>query len=167
VGGYGAALAALAAVAALCTGCATSSETADSARRRDLVMVPRDATPVERVAWRDVRHVQPLNRRMILMSGDRPYLLVLSVACQGLRPDSLVISDTRGTFTPRIDNLMVADPFSDLGARAGVGAVGGVGAFVDPTLRASMMAGASVCRPDTLYAIRDEDVAWLRESLQR
>lgn len=152
----------------LAGGCAgTSSESADAARRRDLVVVPQDARPVERLAWREVRSIQPLNRRMILMNARRPYLLVLENACPHLRPESLVLVENAGTFTPRVDVLWVVDPYSDFGRGLGLTGVGGIGMLGTGPARTNLQTGANMCRPDTLYAIRDEDITWLRDSLSR
>ena len=151
----------------LAGGCASTSEAADSARRRDLVLVPKEAQPVDEIRWRDVRGVQPLNRRMVLLNADRPYLLVLQSACQGLRSDSVIVVENTGTFSPRVDSIWVVDPFSDFGQSIGVAGVGGVGTLGGQINRNTLMAGATICRPDALYALRDEDAQWVRESLAR
>jgi hypothetical protein len=149
-------------------GCATSAESADAARRRDVVVVPEDAQPVERIRWRDVRSTEPLNQRLVLMhTRDRPYLLVLEHPCQSLRSDSVMIVSRSGTrmggwFTPRVDMLAVAD---SMGGGVGGGGVAAVAVGGPASGAGGPSARSAVCRPDTLYAIRVEDVDWLRQSL--
>ncbi len=150
-------------VPALLGGCATSSEAADAARRRELVLVPADAQPAEELRWSRVRSIQPLNRRMILFNAERPYLLVLADSCSGLRSDSIVVTENQGSvFRPRVDSLWIVDPFSDLALAGGLANPAFIGGRFT---RNDLLRGATLCRPDTLYALRDEDVDWLRQSL--
>lgn len=110
---------------------------------RDLVLVPPDAQPVDRVLWNDVRTTRPLNRRMVLFEGrQRPFLLVLATPCAGLNRDSILQFDRDAPwFSPR-DHAFGA---------------------VDRTLVGAPM---MLCRPEALYALRDEDVRWLERSLR-
>lgn len=132
---------ALAAIVLTTSGCAVLQSSSDAQRRNNLVIVPPDAGPVDSVRWDDIRHLRPLNQRMILMEVDRrPHLLVLAQQCRGLNRNSMFVFDRRTPrFSPRRDAIGVVSP--------------GVGGMT------------STCFPDTLYAIRDEDVDHLRASL--
>jgi hypothetical protein len=123
----------------------SATDTGEAQRRRDMVLVPEDAAVVDAIRWSDVRTVKPLNRRMVLFrSRDRHYLLVLARPCPGLREDSIVVTRSRDRiFDPNTDTFDAVDPFP---TNSGI---------------------VATCIPDTLYAIRDEDVDWLEESLAR
>lgn len=147
-------------------GCISATEVADSARRRDLVMVPQDAQPVDSLRWSRIRTMRPLNRRMILIDADRPYLLVLSDSCLGLRPDSVIVTDARGrTFQPRVDNILVVDPLMSVSLPGGIN--NQLSTLAAPLQASQFSQGTTICRPDTLYAIREEDVAGVRAAVSR
>lgn len=122
-------------------GCAISTGSGDAQRRKNLVMVPQDAGVVSSIRWSDMRNLRPLNERMILLEVQRrPHLLVLAERCRGLHRRSVFVFDRRNArFSPQHDAIGVFDP-----------TMGGV---------------TSTCVPDTLYAIRDEDVEELLASL--
>jgi hypothetical protein len=126
-------------------GCASSGDSGDDLRRRDLVVVPRDATAVGSVRWSDVRSIKPLNRRMVIFNTRaRPYLLILATPCVGLRPDSIIVTREQfdRSFEPVRDVLEARDPpYTGVDTRV-------------------------LCRPDALYAIDEEDVDELRAMVE-
>ncbi len=152
------------------SGCATSSDAADAQRRRELVLVPADSQAVDSIRWSRVRSIQPLNTRMILIQAGRPYLLVLSVPCRGLQPNSIVVSENIGTtFQPRVDTLIFVDPFSSPAFSGGAGSLDNIG-IVAPSARAGSVVGRGgvVCQPETLYALdSDEAVDEIKQAVSR
>ena len=123
------------------SGCAGIDERADEVRRRNMVLVPQAAEPIARVRWSEVRGIEPLNERMVLFDGrQRPYLLVLARPCRGLDRNSIIVYGRRtSAFSPARDGFSAMDPLG--------------------------MGIPRPCVPDSLYALVDEDVAWLEQAL--
>lgn len=145
--------------AAILAGC-VSAASDEAERRRNMVVVPEDAEPVERILWDDVRNTTILNRRMVLMTTrDRTHLLVFEKPCPGLTRNSIVYVPQYEDryFEPSIDVFRAIEPYPGVTTGAVVGAIQG-------TSGAASVVG---CFPDTLYAIKDEDVEFIRKQLER
>lgn len=131
----------------------TAGTTAKAAQLGDQIVVPEQAQAVDSVRWRDITSITPLSRRLLLIrSRQRPYLLTLKRACPGLRSDSIFVTEQEnGDFEPATDLLRAAPP-----PNSGIGpiALNGQGEFS----RKGLLEGTVRCRPDTLYAVADEDL---------